>query len=78
MIEMNVREARGNLSALLDQVEQGEEIVITRRGRKIAVLSPLKEARLPLTSLVNFRETVRTTGKSLSGVVVEEREAGRY
>jgi prevent-host-death family protein len=31
-------EAKTNLSALLDRVEQGEEITITRRGKPVAKL----------------------------------------
>lgn len=34
--------AKAQLSALLDQVERGERIVITRRNRDIAELSPLQ------------------------------------
>ena len=35
-----VREARQNLSALLDQVKKGREIVITEHGRPVAKLVP--------------------------------------
>jgi prevent-host-death family protein len=35
-----VREARQNLSALLDEVKKGREIVITERGRPVAKLVP--------------------------------------
>jgi prevent-host-death family protein len=40
MREIGSFEARSKLSALLDQVEQGAEIVITRRGRAVAKLVP--------------------------------------
>jgi prevent-host-death family protein len=33
-------EAKNKLSALLDLVEQGEEVVITRHGREVARLVP--------------------------------------
>lgn len=33
-------EAKTNLSALLDRVERGERITITRHGRPVAVLAP--------------------------------------
>tara|TARA_R110000868_G_scaffold2321_1_gene17169 strand:+ start:29467 stop:29730 length:264 start_codon:yes stop_codon:yes gene_type:complete len=40
MIEVGVLEAKTRLSALLDAVERGEgPIVITRHGKRIAVLS---------------------------------------
>jgi prevent-host-death family protein len=38
-------DAKAKLSALLDRVERGEEIVITRHGRPIARLVPDGEAR---------------------------------
>jgi prevent-host-death family protein len=40
MFEIGAFEAKNKLSALLDRVEQGEEIVITRHGRPVAKLVP--------------------------------------
>ena len=40
-----VREARQNLSALLDEVKKGREIVITEHGRPVARLVPLNRPR---------------------------------
>ena len=45
MREIGVVEAKNRLSSLLDDIERGEEIVITRRGRPVAKLVP---ARLPV------------------------------
>jgi prevent-host-death family protein len=51
MAQMNVHEAKKNLSALLQRVEAGEEIVITRAGEPVAKLvavpSKPKEPRVP-------------------------------
>jgi prevent-host-death family protein len=38
MIKLSASKARNELSVLLDQVERGEEVVITRRGRAVAKL----------------------------------------
>ena len=38
MRRVNLAEAKAGLSALLDAVEAGEEVVITRRGRSVARL----------------------------------------
>jgi prevent-host-death family protein len=38
-------EAKTHLSALLDRVERGEEVLITRRGRSVAKLVPARSAR---------------------------------
>ena len=40
MQEVGAFEAKNRLGALLDRVEQGEEIVITRRGKPVAKLVP--------------------------------------
>lgn len=48
MRRVSVAEAKARLSALLDAVERGEEVEITRRGRPIAKVSPLPPPRRPL------------------------------
>ena len=40
MGEVGAFEAKNRLGALLDRVEHGEEIVITRRGKPVAKLVP--------------------------------------
>jgi prevent-host-death family protein len=40
MEEVGAFDAKNKLSALLDRVEQGEEIVITRHGKPVAHLVP--------------------------------------
>src|SRR5690349_5802973 len=40
MQEIGAFEAKNRLGALLDRVERGEEIVITRRGKPVAKLVP--------------------------------------
>lgn len=46
MHAMSVAEAKAHLSELLSQVESGDEIVITRRGRPIARLVPERAAAI--------------------------------
>ncbi len=41
MQTINAREARAQISQLLDAVEAGEEIVIQRNGKPIARLTPM-------------------------------------
>ena len=45
MREVGTLEARNSLSALLDQVERGAEITITRHGKPIARLVPVEKMR---------------------------------
>ena len=44
MRQVNVHEAKTQLSKLLEDVEAGERIVIARAGRPVAVLSPWRAA----------------------------------
>jgi len=44
MVSVGIRELRQRASELLRQVERGESIEITDRGRPVAVLSPLPSA----------------------------------
>ena len=77
MLEVNVKEARSKLSILLDRVERGEEIIIKRRGKKVArLVSPKRENALP--SLRKFRDSISATGKSLSQTVVDLRKHEGY
>ena len=77
MLEVNVKEARSKLSNLLDRVERGEEIIIRRRGKKVArLVSPQRENVLP--SLKKFRASISMTGKSLSETVIDLRKEERY
>lgn len=46
--EVSVAEAKAHLSELLDRVERGEEIVITRRGKPVAKVSGLRRKLEPI------------------------------
>lgn len=57
---MSVAEAKAHLSELLDRVEQGEEIVITRRGKPVAKVSGVRRKLEPidLDEIDRFRESM--------------------
>jgi prevent-host-death family protein len=42
MVVSTVTEAKANLSALLERVIQGEEVIIARAGKPIAILEPYR------------------------------------
>jgi prevent-host-death family protein len=44
-MEIGAFEAKNTLGALLDRVEKGEEVIITRRGKPVARLAPLRAER---------------------------------
>jgi prevent-host-death family protein len=68
-----VREARQNLTDLLDDVRKGREVVITDRGRPVARLAPV-ERRRPFPDLTRLRRAFRAGNPALSEAVLEERE----
>lgn len=75
MKSAGVREARQNLSALLDEVAKGREVLITDRGRPVArLVPPRNEARRPFKTHRRTRATVRLDGRPLSETVTVDRE----
>lgn len=48
MHKVNVKDARKNISQLLDQIHSGEEIIILRRGKPVARMSRVEEQKTPL------------------------------
>ena len=70
-----VREARQNLSALLDEVRKGREIVITERGRPVArLVPPGRPAGRGVPNLAAFRRKMPVLRPPLSTAVGEDRE----
>lgn len=72
-------EAKTNLSALLQRVEQGERIVITKHGRAVALLVPPQEddRREALRETVEAIHAFRR-GRTLGGLTAQElRDEGR-
>ncbi len=70
--------AKTNFSALLERVERGEQIVITRRGKPVARLMPIATARKVKVSdaMAKLRELRK--GATLGGLSWKElRDAGR-
>jgi prevent-host-death family protein len=70
MIEIGVYEAKARFSELLDKVEQGETVVVTRHGRPIARLVADEAARR-----AKVRETIEQMlerRKTVAPVTTEE------
>ena len=77
-MEVNVKEARNKISSLLDRTQKGEEILISRRGKKIARLVPVDTSEKRLPDLSAFRSSIAVQGASLSQTVIDSRNSERY
>lgn len=72
-------EAKTHFAQLLDAVERGETITITRHGSPVAVLAPPTEERRQgvaavIAELRALRRTVKLNGLSVREMIEEGRE----
>lgn len=51
-VEVGVRDLKNNLSRFLDRVQNGEEVIVTDRGRPVARLSALDSSMDHLSDLI--------------------------
>ena len=75
-MEVGAYEAKTNLSRLLERVERGERITLTRHGRPVAMLVPVDEKRPPeevVGEMRNFRRGRRLGSVGLREMVEEGR-----
>lgn len=71
-------EAKTKFSALLERVEHGEQILITRRGKPVARLVPIATARKAKVSAAMEKLRKLREGTTLGGLGWKElRDAGR-
>ena len=74
MRKAGIREARQNLSALLEEVRKGREIIITDRGREVArLLPPRRLSSEPFPDLSAFRSQMPVLSPPLSATIIEDR-----
>lgn len=72
-------EAKTHLLRILDDVEQGETIVITRHGKPVAQLSPHAEAERERfeEAMAQMRELRQRVGKVSIEEILSARDEGR-
>jgi len=78
MREIEALDATKSLSQLLDQVEQGETIVITRHGKAVAKLVPHREVerervRAAVAALLRFEGGQLPEGVTLRNLIDQGR-----
>jgi len=82
MQQVGAFEAKNTLGSLLDRVERGEEIIITRHGKAVARLVP-NTGGIDRANVQAAMARIRARARSLSGGPVKwedlkaDRDAGR-
>jgi prevent-host-death family protein len=81
MNEVGADEARSKLSTLLDRVESGEEILITRRGKPVARLVPyfieINPCQAPALHRMRTRASENDLGPMDWDALKSDRDSGR-
>ncbi len=78
MLTKSIKEARSTFSALIDRVQNGETISITRHGKQAACLVPSTMAGTKLPSLGQFRAKIKSASSPLSNTVIRSRDEARF
>jgi prevent-host-death family protein len=87
MARVGVRELKSKLRYYLSLASKGQQVVVTNRGRDVAVITPVEEAaaRTRLATMVRegaatwegskpgVQKAVMARGKPASSIVIEER-----
>ena len=79
MREIQASEAKAHLPQLLDDVERGETLIITRHGRPIARIVPETDRRQEEIdkAITNIKELRRRTERITFEELCSARDAGR-
>ncbi len=77
---INLAEAKAHLSELLDRVEAGASIEITRRGKPVARLVPVgsPRKRIDIASLRSLTAALPAQPENAADLVRSMRDADRY
>ena len=76
MVRVSLVQAKARLSELLDKVEVGEEVLITRHGRPVATLSAASQPKSRLKPLKAFRAKMPRWRRSSAVLLRESRDEG--
>ena len=83
MKTVGIREARQNITALIEHVKKGREVTITDRGKPVARLigPPPLLSEKPFPDLSEFRKSLNLppgTGDALVQALIDERNESPY
>lgn len=77
---VSVAEAKAHLSDLLKRVEEGESVHITKRGKRVATVSPADRPKQPvdLAWLKSVTDTMPYQDVHAGELLRTERDSARY
>lgn len=80
MDAVNLADAKAHLSELVDRVEAGDSINITRRGKPVARLSAVAKPRRPINAalLQSLTAAMPPQSQSATDLVRSMRDGDRY
>ena len=80
MDAINLADAKAHLSDLIDRVEAGDSIDITRRGKRVARLTSVASPRKPIDAarLQSLTATMPPRSQSAADLVRSMRDSDRY
>lgn len=55
MADVSIRELRNHGGEVVDRVARGEHVTVTRRGKQVAELRPVRSSAVPIAELVRRR-----------------------
>ena len=73
MSKVGAYEAKTHLPRLLDEVEAGASITITRNGRSVARLTPVVDTQLAADRILKLRANLRKGKLSMQELINEGR-----
>lgn len=78
MLTVTLAQAKAQLSEILNKVEAGEEVIVTRRGKPVAQISavPKKLKRLPFEELAELRARMPSLDRPSYEILREMRDEG--
>jgi antitoxin (DNA-binding transcriptional repressor) of toxin-antitoxin stability system len=78
MLEVDITNTSVSVNQLLNQIDNGEEVMIIRHGKPIAKVSPMSYTRRPLSSRRELRSTQPETSTSNLEIIQTLRQEARY
>ncbi len=80
MDAINLADAKAHLSELVDRVEAGDSVDITRRGKPVARVTPISRPRKPINAalLQSLTKTMPPQSQDAADLVRSMRDGDRY